>query len=196
MTKILGVVGSLREHSTTRRLVEATLAAVHDAGGEARLLDLRQFPLPLLNPDEEDFGPIFQQVHDVVVWADAFILGTPDYHGSMSGPMKNFLDYFWHEFMGKLFGYIVASHEKGLTVQDHMRTVVRQCYGWSLPYGIGTNGRQDFDADGNLVNQRLLERIQMLARDLIVYGQLIHGQFRSDLKAQPEIPGFARYFNL
>ncbi|MGI0050233.1 MAG: NADPH-dependent FMN reductase, partial [Nitrososphaeraceae archaeon] len=30
----------------------------------------------------------------MVKWADAFILSTPDYHGSMAGSMKNFLDYF------------------------------------------------------------------------------------------------------
>jgi NAD(P)H-dependent FMN reductase len=72
----------------------------------------------------------------MVKWADAFILATPDYHGSMAGSMKNFLDYFWSEFAGKLFGYICSSHEKGLTVMDQMRTAVRQCYGWSMPYGI------------------------------------------------------------
>jgi len=37
--------------------------------------------------------------------------------------MKNFLDHFWREFAGKLFATIVASHEKGLTVTDQLRTV-------------------------------------------------------------------------
>jgi NAD(P)H-dependent FMN reductase len=39
-----------------------------------------------------------------VIWADAFVLASPDYHGSMSGVMKNFLDHFWEEFAGKAFG--------------------------------------------------------------------------------------------
>jgi FMN reductase len=45
----------------------------------------------------------------MVKWADAFILATPDYYGSMSGSIKNFVDYFWSEFAGKLFGYICSS---------------------------------------------------------------------------------------
>ena len=40
----------------------------------------------------------------------------------MSGALKNFLDHFYEEFAGKVFGYIVASHEKGLTVMDQMRS--------------------------------------------------------------------------
>jgi len=50
--------------------------------------------------------------------AGAYILGTPDYHGSISSALKNFLDHFWQEFAGKLFASVVASHEKGLTVTD------------------------------------------------------------------------------
>ena len=55
---------------------------------------------------------------DSVAWADAFVLVSPDYHGSMSSVMKNFLDHFWEEFAGKVFGYICTSHEKGLTVMS------------------------------------------------------------------------------
>jgi len=43
---------------------------------------------------------------------DAFVFATPDYHCTMSGSMKIFLNYCWSEFSGKLFGYICASHEK------------------------------------------------------------------------------------
>jgi NAD(P)H-dependent FMN reductase len=69
------------------------------------------------------------EIAELIKKADAFVLTTPDYHQTMSGSLKNFLDYFWSEFKGKTFGYIVGSHEKGLTVMDQMRTAVRQCYG-------------------------------------------------------------------
>ena len=61
----------------------------------------------------------------------------------MSSTIKNFLDHFWQEFAGKLFATIVASHEKGLTVTDQLRTVARQCYAWSLPYGDSFADRDD-----------------------------------------------------
>ncbi len=113
-------------------------------------------------------------------------MATPDYHGSMSGGMKNFLDYYWYEFSGKLFGYIVSSHEKGLTVIDHMRTAVRQCYGWSLPYGLSINSENDFDIDGNINNVYLNQRINNMARDMVTYGKLLSKQFLYDVNTKQE----------
>ena len=107
--------------------------------------------------------------------------------------MKNFLDYYWEEFAGKTFGYICTSHEKGLTVMDQMRTAVRQCYGWSLPYGISVNGEEDFNDMGEVVNKLLAKRLKMLARDLVVYGKLIRGQFLQDMASKESDTFVARY---
>jgi len=108
------------------------------------------------------------------------VLGSPDYHGSISGAMKNFLDHFWREFAGKLFATIVASHEKGLTVTDQLRTVARQCYAWTLPYGVSFT--EDLDVkDGQIVSDALKQRLEMLVRDLRVYGNLLARQRRADL---------------
>jgi FMN reductase len=98
----------------------------------------------------------------------------------MSGVIKNFLDHFWEEFAGKAFGYICTSHEKGLTVMDQMRTAIRQCYGWSLPYGVSINGELDFDTKGEIINDLLVKRLDMLSHDLITYGKLIREQFLKD----------------
>jgi hypothetical protein len=57
---------------------------------------------------------------------------------------------------------------------------VRQCYGWSLPYGVSVHGSQDFDSSG-LKNAQVTRRVEMLARDLVVYGALIRNQFQLDL---------------
>jgi FMN reductase len=122
----------------------------------------------------------------MVNWADAFIFATPDYHGSMAGSLKNFMDYFWPEFAGKTFGYLCSSHEKGLTVMDQMRTAIRQCYGWSLPYGISINSSTDFNDRRQLVNKQLVRRLDSFARDLVVYGTLINSQFKRDLNSTIE----------
>jgi len=102
----------------------------------------------------------------------------------MSGIMKNFLDFFWSDFAGKTFGYICASHEKGLTVMGQMRTAVRKCYGWSMPYGISINSDHDFDKQGNIINENIFSRIETIARDLAVYGNLIADQYKKDLQSK------------
>jgi hypothetical protein len=99
----------------------------------------------------------------------------------------------WEEFAGKTFGYICTSHEKGLTVMDQMRTAVRQCYGWSLPYGISVNGEEDFNKVGELVNSVLEKRLRMLARDLVVYRKTIREQFLQDLSSDVTDTFVARY---
>jgi NAD(P)H-dependent FMN reductase len=180
--KVLGVCGSMRAQSYSGRAVGFALSAAREQGAETALLDLRLTRLPPYNPDEETpDNEALREATRLVNWADAFILASPDYHGSLSGVLKNFLDYYWEEFAGKLFGYVCASHEKGLTVMEQMRTSVRQCYGWSLPYGVSVHGEKDFDSSGEVINSQVVRRLRVLARDLVVYGALIRGQFSADL---------------
>jgi NAD(P)H-dependent FMN reductase len=187
---VLGVAGSMRQQSYSTRVLKMVLEEEKKYNSESHILELRKIDLPLYDPsritsDEpspnNNSNNVLERVTKALRWADAFVLASPDYHGSMSGGMKNFLDYFWEDFAGKIFGYIVASHEKGLTVADQMRTAVRQCYGWSMPYNISINGEKDFDSKRNLVNSALAKRIKMLARDLVTYGTLIRGQFLQDI---------------
>jgi NAD(P)H-dependent FMN reductase len=184
--KVLGVGSSMRRYSYGTKALKFVLDMTRRYDAEIRLLDLRETKLPLFDPDgstEENNSLLdgLLKITDDVAWADAFVLVSPDYHGSMSGVMKNFLDHFWEEFAGKAFGYICTSHEKGLTVMDQMRTAIRQCYGWSLPYGVSINGELDFNTKGEITNDLLVKRLDMLVRDLITYGRLIREQFLKDL---------------
>ena len=175
---VLGVAGSTRQSSYSTRALNIALEHAKKHGAEVRLLELSRTVLPLYDPSAPASKEV-ERAAEAIAWADAFILASPDYHGSMSGALKNFLDHFYEEFAGKVFGYIVASHEKGLTVMDQMRTAVRQCYGWSMPYGVSINGPQDFTGQ-ETANARLSSRLRMMARDLVVYGRLVRDQFMRD----------------
>jgi FMN reductase len=198
---ILGVAGSMREQSYSTRGLKMVLEETKKYNAESYMLEVRKINLPLYDPSEitsdnssSNNNNVLERITTALRWADVFVLASPDYHGSMSGGMKNFLDYFWEDFAGKTFGYIVASHEKGLTVADQMRTAVRQCYGWSMPYNISINGEKDFDSKGNLINSALAKRIKMLARDLVTYGTLIRRQFLEDVTNQEISDTFATHY--
>jgi len=92
------------------------------------------------------------------------------------------MDYFWNEFTGKLFVPVVASHEKGITVIEQIRTIARQCYAWTLPYGVSAAETTDV-ADGRIVSRSLLDRLDMVVRDTRVYGALLARQRRADLES-------------
>lgn len=191
--KVLGIGSSMRKNSFSTNTLRKVLEIISvKYKTEARLVNLFEIQLPIYRPGTRFDNENVNKVTNDVNWANVFVLASPDYHGSMSGTMKNFLDFFWKEFSGKTFGYIVSSHEKGLTVMDQMRTAVRQCYAWSLPYGISINEREDLGSDGKIVN-RLQSRMEMLARDLVVYGQLIYWQFLKD-QDTAEQNTFAHYY--
>lgn len=186
----------MHEASNSLRVADLVMGAAATHGAQIRVIDLHESDLPMFRhrgPQPPHKGR--QQADEAVNWADAFFLVTPDYHGTMSGAMKNFLDHYWSEFAGKLFSYGCVSHEKGLTVMEQMRTVIRQCYGWSMPYGLSVNAREDFDESGEIANQAFEQRLQMLARDLTVYGALLRGQFQSDVAGTVENSFAARYRN-
>ena len=184
---VLAVAGSLHRDSVTRIIISHAAEKLRAAGCTVDVLDFEKEPLALYNPDTAHELPGYPELQARVDRADVILLGTPDYHGSISGAMKNFLDHFWHEFAGKLFATIVASHEKGLTVTDQLRTVARQCYAWTLPYGISF--AEDIDVkDGKITSETFKTRLEMMLRDVRVYGQLLGHQRRADLRGTE--PGF------
>jgi len=185
--QILAVVGSLNHKSATRAVLKLVTERLRVAGAQVDTLDLSEEPMPLFNPDHSHTRDEFPRLKARVEQADVILVGTPDYHGSMSGALKNFLDHFWREFGGKLFASIVASHDKGLTVTDQIRTVARQCYAWSLPYAVAFADQADFK-DGQIVTDTFQQRLEMLARDIRVYGELLANQRRADLAGTE--PGF------
>ena len=184
---VLLVVGSLHENSITRVAIDHLADNLSADGCDVHTLDFMEDPLPLFNPDtvwEQDYYPLLKEQ---IVAADVIVLGTPDYHGSISSTLKNFLDHFWKEFSGKLFATVVASHEKGLTVHDQLRTVARQCYAWVMPYGVSFMEKVDVK-DGQVASDELRNRLEMLRHDIQIYGRLLADQRAYDLAGTA--PGF------
>ena len=86
-----------------------------------------------------------------------------------------------------LFATVVASYDKGLTVTDHLRTVARQCYAWSMPYAVVFADKSDVDG-GEIKSEAFRQRLEMFVRDVHVYGGLLAEQRRRDLNGTE--PGF------
>mgnify|MGYP003345900569 CR=1 FL=1 len=93
----------------------------------------------------------------------------------------------WNTFVLSFFATVVASHEKGLTVHDQLRTIARQCNAWTLPYGVSLAEKEDV-RDGAVASDALRQRLAMLTRDVRVYGELLATQRRNDLAGTE--PGF------
>ena len=109
--RVLAVIGSLKKaNSVTRAVVNYAARQLADRGCTVDTLDLLSEPLPLYNPELAYQAEHFPALKARVDRADVYVLGTPDYHGSISSAMKNFLDHFWHEFAGQ-----TLRHDRRLT---------------------------------------------------------------------------------
>jgi NAD(P)H-dependent FMN reductase len=185
--KILVVAGSLNDRSATRVVTKHVAEQWRQQGCHVDEVDLAKETLALFDPDSSYKGAVYLALKPRVDKADVIVLGTPDYHGTIASPLKNFLDHFWQEFAGKLFATIVASYDKGLTVTDHLRTVARQCYAWSMPYAMAFSDREDV-VSGVIKSEAFQKRLEMFVRDVRVYGSLLAEQRIKDLNGTE--PGY------
>jgi NAD(P)H-dependent FMN reductase len=170
---VAALCGSLRDASYTRRALERALDGARAAGGAGELIDLRTYDLPPLDPDRETQGDSDAVVQRVRA-ADAVLLGTPMYHGSYSGVLKNALDHCgFDEFEGKTVGLLaVAGGGFPVTALDHLRSVCRALDAWVLPHQTAIpNASAQFD-DGGIADDRLDERVRVLGRRVVEYAHI------------------------
>jgi NAD(P)H-dependent FMN reductase len=170
---VVAVCGSLREASRTRVSLEHALRGVRDAGGTGDLLDLRTFDLPPFDADDEAQGDT-ERFTAAVRTADAVILGTPMYHGSVSGVLKNAIDYCgFDEFEGKTVGLLaVAGGSFPVTALEHLRSICRALDAWVLPHQAAVpRSSANVDPDG-ITDEGLAERVFVLGRRTVEYADI------------------------
>src|SRR4051794_30604936 len=108
--QVLCVIGSAARNSATHAVMHQVAEQLGILGSQVDVFDPAEEPLSLFNPESAYLSRQFLDLRTRVERADAYVFGTPDYHGSVSSTLKNFLDHFWQEFAGKLFAQIVCSH--------------------------------------------------------------------------------------
>jgi NAD(P)H-dependent FMN reductase len=173
MTRVVAVVGSLRDESHTRTAARHALEGVRAAGGESDLLDLREWDLPPLDPDADEKGDAAAFARTVRE-ADAVVLATPMYHGSFSGVLKNALDHCgFDEFEGKTVGLLgVAGGSFPVTALEHLRSVCRALNAWVLPHQAAVPQSHSAFADGTFEDERLRDRVVTLGRRTVEYASI------------------------
>ncbi|MFC4358858.1 NADPH-dependent FMN reductase [Halobium salinum] len=168
---VAAICGSLRDDSRTRTALRVALDAAEAAGAETTLVDLREYDLPPIDADDGDAGdaPALRQA---VAEADAVLLGTPNYHGSFSAPLKNALDYCGRdEFGGTTVGLLeVAGGSFPTRPLEHLRTVCRTLNAWTLPHEVGMPNSASTVRDGEIVDDRVAARVAELGETAVRYA--------------------------
>jgi len=140
MIKIVGINGSLRPGSYSAMALEVAISRVQGLGVETEIIDLRKLSLPFCNggDDYSDY-PDVAKMQQTVKSAAGLILATPEYHGSVSGVMKNALDLMsFEELSGKVAGLIsVLGGQSNSNALNDLRIILRWVHAWVIPEQIG-----------------------------------------------------------
>ena len=171
MVKIVGITGSLRDSSYTFQALEAATKRVEALGAEVEILDLREMNLPFCDggDDYPDY-PDVEKLRNTVKAADGLILATPEYHGSVSGVIKNALDLMSFEHLSdKVTGLIsVLGGQSNSNALNDLRIIIRWVHGWVIPEQVAVGQAwKAFDKEGKLLDEKLSQRFDKFAQSLV-----------------------------
>jgi chromate reductase, NAD(P)H dehydrogenase (quinone) len=173
--RVLGFSGSLREGSYNTMLLQATLAVAPDAVEIEPFATLAELPPYNEDLDAED-GPVeVRRLRTAIIAADALLIATPEYNGSVPGHLKTAVDWASRPtgagaLAHKPAAVIGASTGSfgGLRAQDDLRKVLRVAGARVLPEGIAiADAARAFDDRGRLRRHGVDGQLQQLLGRLI-----------------------------
>ncbi len=93
--KVVGICGSLREGSYNRKLLNCAKVLIYEMGLEMAELDLKALNLPLFDGDMEskELPESVKILKKTVEESHAVIISSPEYNYSITGALKNALDW-------------------------------------------------------------------------------------------------------
>jgi FMN reductase len=177
---IVGIGGSLARASKSRAALQRALEGAIAAGAETRLLDLRELDLPMYNPDHDEPTEAAAELIESCYAADGLLWSSPLYQGTVSGALKNALD--WLHVLGerdppylhdKVIGLIsAAGGTQGLQAINTMEFAVRALRGWAVPYvvPVAAAGRV-FDWAGRIQDESVELQLMTLGGEVVRVAQ-------------------------
>ena len=176
--RVVGLCGSIRAGSFTRMALERALSGAAETGASTRLIDLRKYSLIFCDgkEDESEYPDDVFRLRKDVRDAHGIVLATPEYHGSLSGLLKNAIDLMgFDEFEGKMIGLVgVSGGPMGaLNGLNSLRTVGRALHAWVIPDEAAVpNASQAFGANGHALDPGMDKRLKEVGRQVARYAYL------------------------
>ncbi len=184
--KIVIIAGSNRKSATSTRLAGYSQRLIGQKGHSATLFDLYRSPLPFYSPDE--YHQEHADLHSLkrsLVEADGIVLVTPEYHGSISGVLKNALDHLGQEHFNNKVVLSVSSSggAVGVSSLTQLQAMVRNLHGINSPEWLSIGGAQrkwfETEQDSYEIGQDIDDRIHRVIESFLTLTHLIRGQLHT-----------------
>lgn len=180
---IFGIAGSLRAGSYNRALLRAATEML-PAGVTLETGEIRDIPLYDADLQAQGDPPAVALLKQRIEEADAFLIATPEYNYSIPGVLKNALDWASRPpktccLRQKPIGIMGCSGGESGTMRGQL--ALRQMFVFTDSYAMlqpelrvpraGTS----FDADGNLIDEQVRERLGLFLNALVEWAKLVGG---------------------
>ena len=175
--RITGVCGSLSADGATKKALSVTLDGATEYGAETRLIELRDLELVFYGSVPKDEYPQdVIQLRNTLNASQGIILATPEYHGTLTGALKNMLDLMSIEdFETKIIGLVgVAGGNVGaINSLNTMKTICRNLHSWVLPGEVSiADSAQAFNDDGSVRDPALEARLLNVGRQVVKFASV------------------------
>ena len=174
--RIMGLSGEYRPTSKSGMMVLQALAIAEASGAEIIFWDCIEKPLPFVGEDGCWDNANVKQFQDTASSCDGFLVCSPEYHGTMSGVMKNTFDWLYDKHVGgKAFGLMstLGGIENSNTL-NHMRIMLRWLHAWPVPEQLAVGHvKEAFSEDGTLVKEATNDRLNKLVQSVLTTAELL-----------------------
>ncbi len=179
---ILGIGGTTRAGSSSERALLVSLRAAEAAGADTACLTGDAIVLPMYAPENPDRSDKARRLVDLVRRCDGLVIASPGYHGTVTGLIKNALDYiedlredrrvYLH---GRAVGCIGCAYgwQGAASTLTGLRSIVHALRGWPTPMGavINTAGPL-FDANGDCVDASARFQLELVGQQVTEFARL------------------------
>ncbi len=177
---IVAIGGTTRPDSTTERALRVCLEVAAARGAETVLLGGPDLMLPLYEYGVTERPPLATRLIDEIRRADGLVLGSPGYHGTMSGLLKNALDYVEDlrgdarpYFDGRAVGCVAVAFgwQAAVNTMTSLRNVVHALRGWPTPLGAALNSSTPlFDAQGRCIDAQARQQLEIIGNQVVDFA--------------------------
>jgi FMN reductase len=179
---IVGLGGTMRAGSTSERALRYALTAAERSGADTAIFVGADLDLPLYNPENPERTRAANAIISALRRADGVVIATPGYDGSLSGLVKNAIDYVEDMrsdervyFASRPVGCIVSAagwQSVGSTLVA-LRSIVHALRGWPTPLGVGINSRESTSAASGLASQSAIETsLAIMAQEVVSFAEM------------------------
>ena len=178
---VVGVGGSVRPDSQSERAMHAVLAGAREAGAKVRAIPAGGLQLPFYDPDAPARGEAAAELVDALREADGVVLASPGYHGTISGLMKNTLDYVEDlreeeppYLDGRAVGCVGVARgwQATVTTLQALRSVVHALRGWPTPLGGAVNSIEtQLGPDGECEDPKVAATLRTIGGQVADFAQ-------------------------